>query len=162
MQLEIHDEAGQPVRRVETGRLRPGINRVHWDLREEASNTPRLRTSPVEHAHVELAPQEWRPLGEGGRVTLRARVLSAEVEIEVEDTGVGIAESDHELIFEEFRQAGDGWAQSQEGTGLGLALTKRLAELHGGSIRVASALGRGSTFVLRLPARFEAPEGESA
>jgi len=69
VQLEIHDEAGQLVKRVETGRLHPGINRVHWDLREEASNTPRLRTSPVEHAHVELSPQEWRPLGEGGRVT---------------------------------------------------------------------------------------------
>ena len=52
MQLEIHDEAGQPVQLLDTGRLRPGINRVHWDLREASSNTPKLRTRPSEHAHV--------------------------------------------------------------------------------------------------------------
>ena len=69
VQLEIHDEAGQPVKLLDTGRLRPGINRVHWDLREESSNTPRLRTRPSEHAHVELSDEEWRSLGEGGRVT---------------------------------------------------------------------------------------------
>jgi signal transduction histidine kinase len=93
--------------------------------------------------------------GDGGSVTLRARCQGADVEISVIDTGVGIAEKDHGLIFEEFRQAGDGWAQSQEGTGLGLALTKRLVELHGGSIRVESELGQGSTFTLRIPMRVE-------
>ena len=69
VQLEIHDEAGQPVQLLDTDRLRPGINRVHWDLREASSNTPRLRTRPSEHAHVELSDEEWRSLGEGGRVT---------------------------------------------------------------------------------------------
>ena len=69
VQLEIHDEAGEPVQLLDTSRLRPGINRVHWDLREVSSNTPRLRTRPSEHAHVELPDVEWRSLGEGGRVT---------------------------------------------------------------------------------------------
>ena len=69
VQLEIHDGAGQPVQLLDTSRLRPGINRVHWDLREVSSNTPKLRTRPSEHAHVELPNQEWRSLGEGGRVT---------------------------------------------------------------------------------------------
>jgi hypothetical protein len=69
VRLEIHDEAGQSVQVLGMNRLRPGINRVHWDLRETSSTTPRLRTVPLEHAHVELSDQEWRPLGEGGRVT---------------------------------------------------------------------------------------------
>ena len=69
VQLEIHDGAGQPVQLLDTSRLRPGINRVHWDLREVSSNTPKLRTRPSEHAHVELPDVEWRSLGEGGRVT---------------------------------------------------------------------------------------------
>ena len=68
VQLEIHDEAGQSVQLLDTDRLRPGINRVHWDLREASSNTPKLRTRPSEHAHVELSDDEWRALGEGGRV----------------------------------------------------------------------------------------------
>jgi hypothetical protein len=69
VRLEIHDEAGRSVQVLGMNRLRPGINRVHWDLRETSSTTPRLRTVPLEHAHVELSDQEWRPLGEGGRVT---------------------------------------------------------------------------------------------
>jgi photosystem II stability/assembly factor-like uncharacterized protein len=66
--LEVHNEAGELVRRLNTGRLRPGLNRVHWDLREASSNTPTLRTRPSEHSHVEF-PVSGRPLGEGGRVT---------------------------------------------------------------------------------------------
>ena len=69
VRLEIHDPAGRPVQLLDTDRLHPGINRVHWDLREASSNTPKLRTRPSEHAHVVLQDEEWRPLGEGGRVT---------------------------------------------------------------------------------------------
>ena len=69
----------------------------------------------------------------------------------VSDTGVGIAPEDHGRIFEEFRQVGTDYARKAEGTGLGLALTKRLVELHGGSISVRSAPGQGSTFTVELP-----------
>ena len=88
---------------------------------------------------------------DGGSVTLRAQRLDDDVEIAVTDTGIGIAPKDRDVIFEEFRQAGDEWARNKEGTGLGLALTKRLVELHGGRIRVESELGRGSTFTFTLP-----------
>jgi signal transduction histidine kinase len=70
----------------------------------------------------------------------------------VTDTGPGIAAKDHERIFEEFQQTTAGIEQ-REGTGLGLALSKRLVELHGGRIWVESELGRGSTFVFTLPGR---------
>ena len=69
----------------------------------------------------------------------------------VADTGPGIAPEDVERIFEEFQQTDVG-AGKREGTGLGLALSKRLIELHGGRIWVESELGAGSRFVFTLPA----------
>ncbi|HEY2558228.1 MAG TPA: GAF domain-containing protein [Caldimonas sp.] len=87
----------------------------------------------------------------GGRVTLRARKLEHAVEIAVIDTGVGIAEDQQALVFEEFRQAGGDYLRKSEGTGLGLSLARRFVELHGGSIRVESEPGRGATFAFILP-----------
>jgi signal transduction histidine kinase len=88
----------------------------------------------------------------GGTVDVTAAQMNGEVRVAVADTGPGIAPEDHEGIFEEFRQTGTGIEQ-REGTGLGLALSKRLVELHGGRIWVDSELGKGSTFVFTLPAR---------
>jgi signal transduction histidine kinase len=87
----------------------------------------------------------------GGQVTLRARRLDHAVEIAVVDTGVGIAADQQALVFEEFRQAGGDYLRKAEGTGLGLAQARRFVELHGGSIRVESAPGQGSTFAFVLP-----------
>ena len=69
------------------------------------------------------------------------------------DTGVGIAADEQALVFEEFRQAGGDYLRKSEGTGLGLALAKRFVELHGGTMRVESEPGRGSTFAFILPER---------
>ncbi|MGH7324830.1 MAG: sensor histidine kinase, partial [Candidatus Rokuibacteriota bacterium] len=89
----------------------------------------------------------------GGRVALSASAANSSVEISVSDTGVGIAGEDQETIFEEFRQVGSDGAHKREGTGLGLALAKKFVELHGGTLWVASAVGRGSTFTFTLPER---------
>jgi signal transduction histidine kinase len=89
----------------------------------------------------------------GGAVDVRATQVNGEVRVSVADTGPGIAAEDYERIFEEFQQTGTGIAQ-REGTGLGLALSKRLVELHGGRIWVDSELGKGSTFVFTLPAGY--------
>jgi signal transduction histidine kinase len=89
----------------------------------------------------------------GGTVHVMARRDAEIVEIAVRDTGIGIAPEDQARIFESFQQAGTAAEGAQEGTGLGLALVKRLVELHGGRIWVESALGTGSTFTFTLPAR---------
>ena len=88
---------------------------------------------------------------EGGRVTVRGARLDDGAEVSVTDTGVGIAPDDQAVIFEEFRQVGGDGARRREGTGLGLALTKRFVELHGGRIAVISEVGKGSTFTFTLP-----------
>jgi signal transduction histidine kinase len=76
------------------------------------------------------------------------------LEIAVQDSGVGIRPEDHPKLFREFTQLGTTQAQHHEGTGLGLALTRRLVELHGGRIWAESAgEGRGSTFRVVLPVR---------
>jgi hypothetical protein len=74
--------------------------------------------------------------------------------VAVTDTGPGISHDDLGLIFEEFRQVGDG--REHEGTGLGLPLSRRFVELHGGRLWVESTLGAGSTFRFTLPVEQEA------
>ena len=98
---------------------------------------------------------------EGGRVTIAVRRLNDAVEISVTDTGIGIADSDREHIFEEFRQVDSQLAREHHGTGLGLALTKRFVEVHGGQIRVASEMGKGSVFTLSLPLARQSAEAPS-
>ena len=88
---------------------------------------------------------------DGGRIDVRARQDDSFVRISVADTGVGIAREDQEAVFEEFRQVGSNYTTKQEGTGLGLALTRRFVELHGGTIGVESEPGQGSTFTFTLP-----------
>jgi signal transduction histidine kinase len=87
----------------------------------------------------------------GGAIDVRAERRDGEVRVSVTDTGPGIAAEDQTRIFEEFQQAAAGKEQ-RDGTGLGLALSKRLVELHGGRIWVDSELGKGSTFLFTLPA----------
>ena len=88
---------------------------------------------------------------EGGRVQVRAAVANGVAEIAVSDTGVGIAAEDQEAVFEEFRQVGTDYAKKHEGTGLGLTLSRKFVELHGGKIWVKSQVGQGSTFTFTLP-----------
>ena len=87
---------------------------------------------------------------EGGRIDVRAIVIDDIAEISVTDTGIGIAPEDQPAIFEEFRQVGTA-AKKVEGTGLGLALSRKFIELHRGRIWVKSQLGVGSTFTFTVP-----------
>jgi signal transduction histidine kinase len=86
-----------------------------------------------------------------GRVDVSARLNDGVVEVAVSDTGPGIAPEDQEVIFEEFRQASANSGPQPEGTGLGLPLSRRFIELHGGRLWVESVPGAGSTFRFTLP-----------
>ncbi len=85
-----------------------------------------------------------------GEIIIRAYRQNGEVLVEVQDTGPGIDPRDHEIIFETFRQA-KVRGRKAEGTGLGLPISRRLTEAHGGRLWVRSALGEGATFYVALP-----------
>jgi signal transduction histidine kinase len=104
----------------------------------------------VKQALLNLLSNALKFTPEGGRIDVGARLRDGLAEISVADTGVGIAAADQEAVFEEFRQVGAAEKRA-EGTGLGLALTRKFVELHGGKIWVRSELGRGSTFTFTLP-----------
>jgi signal transduction histidine kinase len=89
---------------------------------------------------------------EGGRIEVAAKPVDGSAEVSVRDTGVGIAPEDQEAIFEEFKQVGMA-SKKVEGTGLGLALSRKFIELHGGRIWVESQTGAGSTFTFTIPMR---------
>ena len=87
----------------------------------------------------------------GGSVALRARLQDEWLAVSVTDTGIGIAAGDLDAIFAEFKQLGSVGSAKHEGTGLGLALSRRLMELQQGSLMVESTPGAGSTFTARFP-----------
>jgi PAS domain S-box-containing protein len=88
---------------------------------------------------------------QGGRVTIRAALIDQMFRVEVEDTGIGIAPEDLRCLFIAFRQLDASATKRYPGPGVGLALTKRLAEAHGGTVGVRSVRGVGSTFWVELP-----------
>jgi signal transduction histidine kinase/CheY-like chemotaxis protein len=92
---------------------------------------------------------------EGADVTISAVRLEKTVEVSVADHGIGIAREDQERVFHEFQQVDSGVGRQQTGTGLGLTLTRRFANLHGGDVRLASDLGKGSMFTISLPFQAE-------
>jgi PAS domain S-box-containing protein len=88
---------------------------------------------------------------EGGRVTIALRVEQQRITIEVIDTGIGIKEEESELVFEKFYRAKDPRVAKINGSGLGLALSRQVARLHGGDVTLQSKLNEGSTFILTVP-----------
>jgi two-component system, NtrC family, sensor kinase len=115
-----------------------GLGTIHADERK------------VKQVLLNLLSNALKFTPEGGRIDVRATLRDGMVEIAVTDTGIGIAPEDHEAVFEEFRQVGTA-SHRVEGTGLGLALSRKFVALHGGRIWVESAVGRGATFTFTLP-----------
>jgi two-component system, NtrC family, sensor kinase len=157
-------EAGQVELEVSTLSLREALERGVVMVRESATKRG-LHLSLEPAPDVDLVQGDERRLRqvifnllsnavkftpEGGSVVVASARVNGHVQVSVTDTGPGVAPEDRERIFEEFQQTGVG-AQQREGTGLGLALSKRLVELHGGRIWVESEPGHGSRFVFTLP-----------
>jgi two-component system, NtrC family, sensor kinase len=118
--------------------LAPDVNLVEGDQRRLRQVVFNLLSNAV----------KFTP--EGGSIVVASARVDGEVQVSVTDTGPGIVAEERERIFEEFHQTDVG-VQQREGTGLGLALSKRLVELHGGRIWVESEHGHGSCFVFTLP-----------
>ena len=160
--------------KVEAGRME--LNPTTFDLSAAIDNALTLIRERAMHHGIALATEIDSQLGElnaderklkqillnllsnavkftpeGGRITVGARRLRDMVEIAVNDTGIGIAPKDQAAVFEEFKQVGRDYTRKAEGTGLGLALTRKLVELHGGAMRLESEPGKGSTFSFTLP-----------
>ncbi len=122
-------------------------------LNTESSPGVRLiaDTAKVSQMLLNLLSNAIKFTPSGGRVDVRSRQFESWAEIAVSDTGIGIAAKDLGRLFSEFQRLDAGPGPQQEGTGLGLVLTRRFAELHGGQVNVVSEPGKGSTFTLRLP-----------
>ncbi len=90
---------------------------------------------------------------DGGKIVVRASQIDGGIEVGVTDTGVGISAEDQLVVFDEFKQVGRHYTNKHEGTGLGLALTKRFVELHGGVLSLQSEPGVGSTFTFTIPSQ---------
>lgn len=88
---------------------------------------------------------------QNGKIIVKAETIGDELVISIEDNGIGIPKEDFDKIFEEFRQVDSSYARRQEGAGLGLAITKKLIELHNGEIHVESSKDKGSKFWFTLP-----------
>ena len=158
-------EAGQMELMTSTFALGPAINAVLETVRPLADRKSiTLATQPADAGDIKADEGKLRQMllnllsnaikftREGGRVTVRVQRSTYDVQISVEDTGIGISAEDQVTLFSEFHQLSKGRKVSEEGTGLGLALVKRLAELHGGRVWVESEPDKGSTFFISLPA----------
>jgi signal transduction histidine kinase len=88
---------------------------------------------------------------EGGTVTLRVFGVDDSLQIEVADTGIGIPAADQDRVFEEFYRSEEARKLTPDGTGLGLSIVRTIAEAHGGTVTVESAVGVGTKFTVTLP-----------
>lgn len=150
-----------------TGVMRGVTTRRNISIEIDApSDLPQLHADPVKVKQIlyNLASNAVKFSPDGSTVTIRVRALGAEsplgvpsIEFAVVDHGIGIDPKDHEVIFHEFRQVDSSLSRRFEGTGLGLSLVKKFAELHGGEVHVESVVGKGSTFTVTLPVEFTRP-----
>jgi two-component system, OmpR family, phosphate regulon sensor histidine kinase PhoR len=107
-------------------------------------------------ALLNLLHNAYKYSGAEKRIELRAGTRNGGVDIEVEDHGVGIAKRDRKRVFDRFYRVDNLLTRQSEGSGLGLSISRRIIEAHGGKLTVRSELGKGSTFTIHLPAAKEA------
>ena len=98
---------------------------------------------------------------DAGEVAIKASAVNGSFEVAVSDTGPGVAPADQQKIFEEFQQADNSSTRKKGGSGLGLSISKRIVEMHGGRMWVESELNRGSKFSFALPIRTKGGVGHA-
>ena len=153
-EFSLRDALANGVTMIRERAARHGID---VELKGEGIDRVRADERKVKQIVFNLLSNAVKFTPDGGRVAIEATRGDSEIRVAVRDTGIGIDERDRERIFQEFQQASRDPERSREGTGLGLTLTKRFVELHGGRIWVESEPGQGSTFTFTLP---QPPAGE--
>ena len=135
-------------------KIRPLSDRKHQQLRAGPGSLQAVLADPVRLQQVilNLLSNAVKFTPEGGRIDVRTEARDGFVEFVVKDNGIGIAPEHQERIFDEYAQVDDSYNRDQQGSGLGLAVSRHLAELMSGTLTVESKVGRGSVFRLRLPA----------
>ena len=130
------------------------------NLSTDFSADPQLSIDPVRLRQLigNLVSNAIRHTDPGGRVTIRTRTTDEDFVIEIVDTGTGIDRSDLEKVFDRFWRADASRSRATGGSGLGLAIVRKLAEAHDGTVTVASEVGVGSSFTVRLPRSRQAPD----
>jgi signal transduction histidine kinase len=119
-----------------------------------AADLPLARADPrrLRQVLLNLLSNALKFTPKGGTITLTADRRGADIALAVADTGIGMAPEHISIALARFGQVDSRLARRYEGTGLGLPLVKRLVELHGGTLAIDSALGRGTTVTVLLPA----------
>ena len=120
---------------------------VAYDRPDTASVDPRL----IRQVVVNLLSNAVKFTPEDGHIEAASRFEGDDLVVRVKDDGIGVAEEDHEKIFQEFYQADNSYARRYQGTGLGLALVRRMMALHGGSVTIVSRRGHGAAFRCVFP-----------
>ena len=161
MEIRLTDFRMQQIIAAQADMARPLAEKKNIDLETsiEADLPPmRQDQARVQQILNNLLSNAIKFTPEGGRVSVAAGHDDKDcLVLRVSDTGVGIAEEDQQVIFEKFRQgrvglpSGDAMAREYSGSGLGLSIVKELCKLLGGEVSVASELGKGSTFTVRVP-----------
>jgi two-component system phosphate regulon sensor histidine kinase PhoR len=146
-------ELGRMLNEVLT-KVRPQVEEKQLEFEvvlPEKMPEPEIDKDKIAAVLVNLLGNAVKYTPEGGRVTFRVNVTDQQIEINVEDTGVGIAEDELSKVFDKFFRSQDPRVQEQTGTGLGLALAQEIVRLHGGRIEVESEINSGSKFSVLLP-----------
>ncbi|MEO1670200.1 MAG: ATP-binding protein [Cyanobacteria bacterium J06631_2] len=154
--LEIQQVSLSEVVKHSVQLLQQGAKEKDIDLKTEISIKPENNSFFADETrlkeiifHILNNAIKFTP--SGGEVILRVWREQRQVIFQIEDTGIGIAPQEIPLLFEKFKQIENVHQRVHGGTGLGLALTKKLVELHGGAIEIESALNEGSVFTVYLP-----------
>jgi signal transduction histidine kinase len=144
-----HEVAAHAVTSLRARLNAPGCSFVS----EVPDSLPAIRADldSLAQVLVNLLDNALKYTGEEKRISLGARAEDQEVEFSVRDNGIGIATDQRRAIFEPFFQADQRLSRSREGSGLGLAIVQRIVKAHGGEITVASELGKGSVFRVKIP-----------
>lgn len=154
MRLDVSDADLAEIAADAAAALAPDITAkhltVHLDLRAARG---RLDAGRLAQVCENLLSNAVRYTPEGGTIAVVTRTVGDELELDVQDTGVGISDDDRHRLFDEFFRADSARITATRGIGLGLSIVKAIVEAHDGRVHVESTLGEGSTFTVRLPRR---------